>query len=121
MSIDFDDLLLKPIYARLGVPAILVLKGGSTNILLTVIDKTSGVVVGAHVDVPTILAAAAIRRKELTSLGLSKDDIIDGTLRFNDFTWTISNCKPEANPSGELSGELLAMLVNQNELASSES
>jgi len=119
--IDFQSLLVDPIYASLGVPATLVLADGSTVYNLTVIDKTTAATVGAHIDIPTVTPLAKIRRAELTSLGLSKEDIIDGTLTLNGFSWTISNTKPDANPSGEMNGQLIAMLVNQAELASSES
>lgn len=121
--IDFDKLLYAPAFTVLGVPAILVLVGGgsSETFDITVIDKTSGVNTGVAVEVPTILPCAAIRKTDLAALGLSKDDILDGTLTFNNFTWTISNVKPEPNPSGEGKGEVYAMLTNQFELASSES
>ena len=118
--IDFNALLLNPIYTTLGVPARLTLSDGR-GFDITVIDKTSGVHVGNNVEVPTVLPAAAIRYSELATLGMNKNDIEDGTLTFNGYTWTISNVKSDPNPSGEKSGELLAMLVDQNELASSES
>lgn len=121
MSIDFSAIMLDPIYATLGVDATLTLADGSTSFAITVIDKTEGVNVGANVEVPTILPAAAIRYSELTENGLNKTDIVGGTLEFNGFEWTITNYRPVPTPSGELSGEVYAMLENQSELASSES
>ena len=120
MSFDFSEALLDPIYnSDLGVAATLTIPGNSDSFSLTIIDKTSGVNVGANVDVPTVLPCAAIRYSELTSLGLNKTDIVGGTLEFNGFAWTISNIRPEPTPSGERSGEIYAMLVNQTELAPS--
>ena len=118
--VDFNALLLNPIYAALGVPAVLTLSD-SRVFNITVIDKTSGVEVGNNVQVPTILPAAAIRYAEIAALGMNKNDIEGGTLEFNGYTWTISNAKNDPNPSGEKSGELIVMLIDQHELASSES
>lgn len=120
MPVDFGALMLDPIYAALGVPAVLTLED-AREFPLTVIDKTSGVVAGERVDVPTALPAAAIRYAELISLGLNADDIVRGTLVFNNGTWEITNRKLNPNPSGEKSGEVIAMLAEADELASSES
>lgn len=121
MAVDFATLCLDPIWTVLAVPARLTL-ADSRGFDISVIDKTAGVEATAQkTDVPTIVPAAAIRYAELISLGLNADDIVHGTLTFNSFTWTIKNRKLDPNPSGERKGEVLAMLANQTELASSES
>lgn len=118
MSFDFSSVMLDPIYnSDLGVDATLTI--GSETFSLRIIDKTGQVNVGANVEVPTILPCAAIRYSELISNGLNKDDIIDGTLEFNGFTWTISNIRPDPTPSGERAGEVYAMLIDPSELAAS--
>ena len=118
---DFAALCLAPIWTILAVPARLTLQDGR-GFDLTGIDETSGVTVTADkTEVPTVGPAAAIQYAQLVSLGLNADDIIRGTLTFNGFTWTIENHKLDPNPSGERSGEVLAMLINQSEIASSES
>lgn len=117
--IDFAAVLLDPIYATLGVPATLTLTD-AREFDITVIDKTAGVKLGENIEVATIAPCAAIRYAELQSLGMNKDDIIDGTLEFNGFTWTIRSVRPDPNPSGEKSGELMAVLSSQTELASSD-
>ena len=117
MSVDFNALLLKPLYAvgALGSPATLALHDGSSAVTfnVTVIDKTDGLNVGNNVDVPTIVPVACIRKTEVVGLGLSNDDLIDALITFNGFTWKISNVKPKANPSGELNGELYLSLTSQ--------
>lgn len=119
--IDFDAAMLGPIYATLGVSATLTIVDPSDDFDLTVIDKTGGVEVGENVEVPTIKPCAAIRISDLTALGLSKDDLIDGTLTFNGSSWTITNVVPKPVPNGERSGEIHAYLQKLDELASSES
>jgi hypothetical protein len=119
MAID-HSLLYDPLFTLAGVPAVLTLADGRV-FNITVIDKTSPASTGNKVDVETTLPTAAIRYAELVSLGMNADDIVDGTLAFNSFTWLIRNRKLDPNPSGEKAGQILAMLTNQTELASSES
>lgn len=121
MSIDWDDALNSPMYAAMGVDAVLTLADNRIMPTIQVIDCTSGINVGANIDVPTILPCAAMRYSDLIAMGLNKDDIVGGTLAFNGSSWTISNVRPEPNQSGERKGEVYAELQDPTELASSES
>lgn len=121
MSIDFNELMLGPIFDTLAVSARLVLEDGRVFADFPVIDKTAGVTTGDKVEVPTVQPAAAIQYATLTALGMTADDIIGGTLTFNGASWLIRNKKLDPNPSGERMGQIYAMLEEADELASSES
>jgi len=116
--VDFNALMLDPIYAAMGVPGVITLPDSRT-FNATVIDKSAGVEVGNNVAMPTVLPAAAIRYSEMTTLGLSPDDMIGATLTMNGFTWTITNTKKNPNVSGEKLGDVFLVLNQQTEEASS--
>lgn len=116
--VDFDALMLGPIYGSLGVPGVITLPD-SRAFNVTVIDKSAGIEVGTNATVPTVAPAAAVRYSELNSIGLSLDDIVDATLAMNGFTWTIIDMKKNPNPTGEKAGDVFLILSQQTEEASS--
>lgn len=116
-TIDFDGVLLAPLYAVLGVDAVITVAGNDYDIV--VIDKTAGVEVGGNVEVPTVVPAAAVQYATLTGVGLSAADTVDASISFHGFTWTVYAYKLDPNPSGERSGEVMLLLKEPHELTSS--
>lgn len=108
--IDFGALLYDPIYAVLGVPALLTPSTDASEIPLTVIDKTEGVAIdeGNGISISTIKPAAMVRMSEITAKGMTRDDLKKGSICFNGHDWTIVATQPKPSPSG--SGELYLIL-----------
>jgi hypothetical protein len=108
--IDFSALLYDPIYAVLGVPAIVTPSTDASDIPLTVIDKTEGVMIeeGNAISIATTKPAAMVRVSELSSLGLTRSDLKQGRISFNNGNWTIVATQPKPGPNGP--GEVYLIL-----------
>ena len=88
--IDFDALVLDPVYATFGEPA--VLKLGAASYDVTVIDYAKGVEVeDGGMGVQTIRPAMDLRRSTLTALGIAVADLVGGQLVFGASTWRIKS------------------------------
>lgn len=111
--IDFDQLLLLPIYERLGVPAVLTTSGtDGADFDVTAIDKSSGVEVAlGDLTVPTMRPAAVVRAVELADNGIDPDDCDDGEITLNGITWRITTHSPKPGPEGEGKGEIYFFLT----------
>ena len=109
---DLNDLLYRPLYSIFGCQAVIrCLYGDAFEIRL--IDKTSGVEVteGSGVDVKTIRPAAVLRMRELTGLGLSREDLDEAVLELNGRLWRVKATMPKPAPTGEADGELYLFLI----------
>ncbi|MCW2854366.1 MAG: hypothetical protein JWM84_4030 [Nocardioides sp.] len=113
--VDFSSLLYGPVYATLGAPALLTLVEGEPGILVTAIDKTSGVEVagGGSFDVLTIKPAAAVRSRELAALGVALADLDESTLSLNGREWRVRSHMLKPSPQGELAGEVYLILADE--------
>jgi hypothetical protein len=89
--IDFDALVLGPVYGTFGMPAVLTI--GATAYDLTVIDNTKGVTVedGSLVGVQTVRPAVDVRRNALSALGIAVDSLVGSQLALNGATWRIKS------------------------------
>jgi len=86
--IDFDALVLGPVYDAFGEPAVLTL--GVTSYDLTVIDHTAGIEVeDGGIGLQTIRPAVDMRRSAVTALGIAIADLIGGELVLGGATWRI--------------------------------
>ena len=87
--IDFDTLVLGPAYGSFGQPAVLTI--GQASFDLPVIDNTRGVTVdeAGSIGVQTIRPAADVRRSDMTRLGFTARDLVDGEIAFGDTSWII--------------------------------
>ena len=112
---DYGALLYSPVYATLGVPAQLTLAEGEPGILVTAIDKTSGIEVagGGAFDVLTIKPAAAIRVHELATLGVALADLDESTLSLNGQLWRVRSHMLKPSPRGEAEGEVFLILSDE--------
>jgi hypothetical protein len=109
---DLNELLYRPLYNIFGCQAVIrCLYGDAFEI--RVIDRTSGVEVteGSGVDVKTIRPAAVLRMRELTGLGLSRQDLEDAVLELNGRLWWVKATMPKPAPTGETDGELYLFLI----------
>lgn len=107
------SMLYDPVYATLGVEAVLTLPGtDGAEIELTALDKTSGVVVGSDVEVQTVEPAAVVRHTELSaSEGFSLSQLRDSSLLMNGKTWKVRNYSLRPAPTGEEQGEVMLLLT----------
>jgi hypothetical protein len=88
--IDFDALVLGPIYEAFGEAAVLTLSSASYD--LTVIDHTKGVEVeDSGVGLQTIRPAVDLRRSALEPLGIIVADLIGGELVLGGTTWRVKS------------------------------
>jgi len=88
--IDFDTLVLGPVYDAFGEPAVLTV--GAASYDLTVIDHTQGVEVeDSGVGVQTIRPAMDLRRSALQTLGIAVADLVGGELVLGGATWRVKS------------------------------
>jgi hypothetical protein len=134
MSLDYDDLLLSPIYDDDDGPAcngVLILgdsAGTSYAALpdgspLRLIDHTSGLAVqqparGSTLTIETIKPVAYMRRSSLAALGLALTDLEGASLTIVhsdtggvDVTWGIRSYQDKPTPSGP--GEIEIILTDR--------
>lgn len=109
MPIDYSALMYDPIYAELGVPAVI----GTGEI--TVIDDTrakSQPIMGAGqpAEVRSVGPGAFARIPELTSKGITRDVWIDAPITFNGRNWIVRSYELRGSPMGEDAGEVRFLL-----------
>lgn len=110
--IDFTALALDPAYDIWGVAVTMTLAAGPPAIALTVLDKTAGIeIADGEAGVPTIVPAAVLRVKELTSIGKSRTDLRNAAFSMHGKAWRVTHIRPRPTPGGEADGELLLVLV----------
>ena len=63
----------------------------------------------------TIRPAAIVRMRELTDLGLGREDLEDAALELNDKIWRVKASMPKPAPTGEADGELYLFLFEDEE------
>lgn len=109
--IDYAADLYDPIFATLGVPAVLTMPDTTGEALdLIVIDKTAGTNVGT-VEMPTVLPAAAVRAIDLA--GIDLEDVENATLALNGRTWRVKSYRLAPSPKGEADGQVYLVLSEQ--------
>lgn len=109
MGVDFENLLLGPVYDVHGIEAELDL-GTSGMFTLTVLNRTEAATLDAGsglaygMQFGTAKPLAIVRVSELTKNGLSRGQLEGGAISFNGGSWTILSTapKPIANGSGEV-------------------
>ena len=113
---DLAALVYNPLYATFGVDASIRCLYADT-FDLRAIDCTSGIAVadGSGVDVKTIRPAAIVRMRELSDLGLGRDDLEDAALELNGKLWRVKATMPKPAPTGEADGELYLFLFEDEE------
>ena len=113
---DYTLLLYAPLYDTFGTDAVIRCLY-SDAFPIRAIDYTSGIEVteSSGIDVKTIRPAAIIRMRELTDLGLGREDLEDAVLELNDKLWRVKASIPKPGPSGEANGELYLFLFEDEE------
>lgn len=110
---DYQATLYNPIYTALGVPAHIEPSSTADPADVTALDKTAGIAVtmSGGLELETIVPAAVVRMVELATVGLTREDLDDGTIALNGKTWRIKATRPRPSPKGEADGELLLLLT----------
>ena len=112
MTIDYSALLYDPVYAELGVPAVI----GSSEI--TVIDDTRPKVLPVSAgtqaaEVRSVGPGAFARIPELTAKGITRDVWLGAMIVFNGRAWTVRSYELRGSPNGEDEGEVRFLLKEQ--------
>jgi len=112
---DYAAILYDPLYASFATDA-LIRCLYSDAFPIRAIDCTSGIEVteGSGIDVKTVRPAAIVRMRELTDLGLGREDLEDAALELNDKLWRVKASMPKPGPSGEANGELYLFLIEDD-------
>jgi hypothetical protein len=88
--LDFDALVLGPVYDTFGAPAVLTI--GPNNYQLTVVDYTKGIAVEEDgVGIQTVRPVADVRRARLAAIGVQLDDLVDASLELGGVNWRIKS------------------------------
>lgn len=86
--IDFDALVLGPVYDAFGEPAVLTLSSARYDV--SVIDHTEGVEVEeGGIGLQTIRPAVDLRRSALTALGIAIANLVGGEVVLGATAWRI--------------------------------
>lgn len=111
--IPYNAMLLEPLYARAGRLATIKITGGSA-VYVSVIDKLRGEEFtyggGGGIDVATVRPAVDVRVSELDRIGITRDELVGGTLEFGGTTWRIESTHPRPMPGTR--GELRLWLMD---------
>jgi hypothetical protein len=115
MTMDYTAILYDPLYASFGTDAVIRCLY-SVAFPIRAIDCTSGIEVteGSGIDVKTIRPAAIVRMRELTALGLGREDLEDAALELHDKLWRVKASMPKPGPQGEANGELYLFLIEDD-------
>lgn len=106
---DWASLLYAPIYATLGVEAVLTVACGDPPMALTVIDKTAPAAINFRsADVLDIKPACMVRAADLADVDKAK--LRDASITFNGNTWTVKSHELIPAPTGEGQGEIRLIL-----------
>jgi len=107
--IDYNALLYDPVYAELGVSAMLTTTAGVFDI--TVIDDTRAKAQTSNsVEVRSVGPGAFARVPELTSKGIDRADYTNSMLSFNKRMWVVRSFELRGSPNGEDFGEVRFLL-----------
>lgn len=110
--IDYSADLYDPVYAELGVPAVLTAAGTAGEIALTVIDQTRRKTqTSGGIGVHSVEPAAFARVPELAKNGIVSDDYKGSVLTFNGRSWIVRHYDFTGSPNGEDFGEVLFQLM----------
>lgn len=106
-GIDFNAVVLGPVYDTFAKPAVLTIGPASYDI--EVIDNTKGVSVeeAGLVGVQTIRPAVDVRRTALLLHGITFDDLVDSQLALDGMVWRIKSFTESA-------GELRLILMQDD-------
>jgi hypothetical protein len=114
---DWDAVLLVPLYASLGVPATLTVATLTALVPVTALDDTKGIeITQGKSGLLTIKPVCSLRMRELATFGLVPSNLIGGTISLRPGTpdqadWHIESHLPKPNPSGETAGETQLILT----------
>jgi hypothetical protein len=110
--IDYSVLLYDPVYAEIGVPAVLTAAGTAGEVALTVIDDTrpKRQASGGGVEVSSVAPGAFARMPELVANGIVPDEFEGAVLTFNGRSWIVRNHEMGGNPNGENFGQVRFLL-----------
>lgn len=109
--IDYSALLYDPVYADLGVPAVLTAAGTAGEVALTVIDDTRAkTITSSSLEVRSVGPGAYARIPELAENGIERDDYMDSVLTFNGRAWVVRSYELRGSPNGEDVGEVRFLL-----------
>ncbi len=104
----YDKVYNSPI----GVAAAIASSGGQSA-TVTVIDKTSGILIAdARTQIDSILPVAVVRARELEANAIAVSDLSEGEITFNGATWRIKSYRMDPSPEGEPDGEVRLILEN---------
>ena len=114
MSLDYSALLYDPVYAEIGVPAMLTTTAGIVDI--TVIDDTRQTTnLSGQMMVLSVEPGAFARIPELTAKGVDRADYKGCMLSFNGRMWIIRNFELRGSPNGEDLGEVRFLLKSSDD------
>lgn len=114
MTIDYGAVLYDPVYAEIGVPAVMTVTGADTGTDITVIDdtrpKTLPMAPGSGAEVRTVSPGAFARIPELAGKGIERANYDQAVLAFNGRTWSVRSWEVRGSPMGEDLGEVRFLL-----------
>ena len=112
MGIDYDALMLDPIYDRQGIAAQFVSREGISADFV-ILDKTAGVEIAEG---PMLLQAArpaaCVRVSELVSNDLDPAKMKNGRLTFSGACWNVEATRPKPKPGSK--GEMYLFLQERS-------
>lgn len=112
--IDYSALLYDPVYAELGVPAMLTTT--SDVVEITVIDDTRAkTLMTGSLETRSVGPGAFARIPELTEKGVDRSDYAGGILSFNGRMWIIRSYELSGSPNGEDLGEIRFLLKSSDD------
>lgn len=108
--IDYSASLYDPIYAEIGVPALMTTTAGVIEITVKDDTRPKAQPTSSGGEVRSVAPGAFARVPELTEKGIDRSDYVNSMLSFNGRMWLIHNYELRGNPNGEDFGEVRFLL-----------
>ena len=86
---------------------------GADGLSVTVIDKSSEMIVVEQDNLQSIRPAVCVRMSELNTANIAHSELDGGSLAMTDKTWRIHSHLLRPTPDGELRGEVLLLLMDE--------
>jgi len=112
-GLSFSTLLYRPVFDRLAVPADLTLTRGTFT--LPALDKTTGLSLDlSGLTVETMTPIVELMMADLTTIGVTPDELDGETITLNGRTWAIVSHRFNGVPTGISDGTLHLVLEGED-------
>lgn len=115
MTIDWDAVLLGPVYEAMAVTGTITPLTSASSASVAMIDATHGAEIPGKTgfEVSTVKPVAYVRASVLAAASLTRADLRGAAVALNGKTYRVESSEPRPLPDGEDHGELMLILIER--------